>query len=78
MNLLRVRKRERKNYQSLPHTQKVKSEDKDRMVVVDMLKIVLYYYLFLLISLLINYFPTQSVSPPSNTFALILFYFILK
>lgn len=50
MNLLRVRKRERKNYQSLPHTQKVKSEDKDRMVVVDMLKIVLYYYLFLLIS----------------------------
>lgn len=50
MNLLRVRKRERKNYQSPPPTQKIKSEDKNRMVVVDMLKIVLYYYLFLLIS----------------------------
>lgn len=67
------KKREKKLSITPTHTQKVKSEDKDRMVVVDMLKIVLYYYLFLLISWLINYFPTQSVSPPSNTFALILF-----
>lgn len=51
MNLLRERKGERKNYQPHTHTQKkIKSENKDRMVVVDMLKIVFYYYLFLLIS----------------------------
>lgn len=44
-------KRKKKKEKKLSTThKKIKSGNKDRMVVVDMLKIVFYYYLFLLIS----------------------------